>query len=37
MKRKNKTFGVIGLGRFGYYVARTLAQGGGGGDSLRCR
>jgi K+ transport systems, NAD-binding component len=28
MKRKNKTFGVIGLGRFGYYVARTLAQGG---------
>lgn len=28
MKRKNKTFGVIGLGRFGYHVARTLAQGG---------
>jgi trk system potassium uptake protein TrkA len=28
MKGKNKTFGVIGLGRFGYYVARTLAQGG---------
>jgi len=28
MNRKNKTFGVIGLGRFGYYVARTLAQGG---------
>jgi trk system potassium uptake protein TrkA len=28
MKRKNRTFGVIGLGRFGYHVARTLAQGG---------
>jgi trk system potassium uptake protein TrkA len=28
MKKKNKTFGVIGLGRFGYHVARTLAQGG---------
>ena len=28
MKRKSRTFGVIGLGRFGYYVARTLAQGG---------
>jgi trk system potassium uptake protein TrkA len=28
MKRKNKTFGVIGLGRFGYHVAKTLAQGG---------
>jgi trk system potassium uptake protein TrkA len=28
MKRKNRTFSVIGLGRFGYYVARTLAQGG---------
>jgi trk system potassium uptake protein TrkA len=28
MKRKNKTFGVIGLGRFGYHVATTLAQGG---------
>ncbi len=28
MKRKNKTFGVIGLGKFGYHVARTLAQGG---------
>jgi len=28
MNRKNKTFGVIGLGRFGYHVARTLAQGG---------
>jgi trk system potassium uptake protein TrkA len=28
MKRKSKTFGVIGLGRFGYHVARTLAQGG---------
>jgi len=28
MKRKNKTFVVIGLGRFGYHVARTLAQGG---------
>jgi K+ transport systems, NAD-binding component len=28
MKRKNKTFGVIGLGRFGYHVAITLAQGG---------
>jgi trk system potassium uptake protein TrkA len=28
MKKKNRTFGVIGLGRFGYHVARTLAQGG---------
>ncbi len=28
MKKKNKTFGVIGLGTFGYHVARTLAQGG---------
>jgi len=29
MKRlKDKIFGVIGLGRFGYYVAKTLAQGG---------
>jgi K+ transport systems, NAD-binding component len=27
-KKKNKTFGVIGLGTFGYNVARTLAQGG---------
>ncbi len=27
-KKKNKTFGVIGLGTFGYHVARTLAQGG---------
>jgi len=28
MKKKNKTFGVIGLGTFGYHVARTLARGG---------
>ncbi len=29
MKRiKDKIFGVIGLGRFGYHVAKTLAQGG---------
>jgi trk system potassium uptake protein TrkA len=28
MKKKNRTFGVIGLGRFGYHVARTLTQGG---------
>ena len=28
MKKKNRTFGVIGLGRFGYHVARALAQGG---------
>ncbi len=28
MKRKNKSFGVIGLGRFGYHVALTLAKGG---------
>ena len=28
MKKKNRTFGVIWLGRFGYHVARTLAQGG---------
>jgi K+ transport systems, NAD-binding component len=28
MKKKNKTFGVIGLGTFGYHVAKTLAQGG---------
>ncbi len=27
-KKKNKTFGVIGLGTFGYHVARTLTQGG---------
>ncbi len=27
MKRKNKSFGVIGLGRFGYHVALTLAKG----------
>jgi trk system potassium uptake protein TrkA len=27
-KKKNRTFGVIGLGTFGYHVARTLAQGG---------
>ena len=28
MKKKNRTFGVIGLGRFGYHVARTLVRGG---------
>jgi len=27
-KKKNRTFGVIGLGTFGYHVARTLSQGG---------
>ncbi|MBI4667299.1 MAG: TrkA family potassium uptake protein [Nitrospinae bacterium] len=25
---KNRTFGVIGLGRFGYHMAKTLAEGG---------
>ena len=27
-KKKNRIFGVIGLGTFGYHVARTLTQGG---------
>jgi trk system potassium uptake protein TrkA len=27
-KKKNRIFGVIGLGTFGYHIARTLAQGG---------
>ena len=28
MRNKNKIFGVIGLGRFGFHVAKTLAQAG---------